>query len=287
MKNLLLFCGVALSAALFSCSGHKNNVQPTVYTPTLPIDSGWTFASTSYWSDEFDYTGTPDTSKWTYDLGGSGWGNNELEDYTKAASNVNVANGNLVITARKENVGGMNYTSARIVSKNAGSMKYGRVEVSAKMPSGRGTWPAIWMLPDKYVYGSWPNSGEIDIQEMVGYNPYVAYFTIHTQLYNGAIGTQKGGSTNIQTAYSDYHKYRLDWTPYAVSGYYDDNLVFSYVNVGAGSPSWPFDQSFHLLMNIAVGGNWGGAKGVDDSIFPQSMTVDYVRFYKMNPPAKK
>jgi len=289
MKKYFLFGLLGAAVALASCSGKKkgDSPQPYVYTPTVPVDSGWTFASTPYWSDEFDYAGVPDTSKWTYDLGGGGWGNNELEDYTKSSDNVTVANGNLVITARKQSAGGMNYTSARLVSKNAGSMKYGRVEVRAKMPSGKGTWPAIWMLPNTYAYGSWPKSGEIDILEMVGFNPNVAYFTIHTELYNGAIGTQKGGNTNIQTAYTDFHKYRLDWTPYAISGYYDDNLVFSYVNTGAGAPSWPFDQTFHLLMNIAVGGNWGGAQGVDDSIFPQSMTVDYVHFYKMNPAPKK
>jgi beta-glucanase (GH16 family) len=272
-----------LSFTILSCSKKTDSAAPYVYIAVPLVDKNWTFETTPVFADEFNYTGTPDTSKWTYDLGGGGFGNNELEDYTNALTNVSVANGLLTITAKKESLGGMNYTSARMVSKGAGSLLYGRIEVKAQLPPGRGMWPAIWMLPNNYVYGGWPKSGEIDIMENVGFMPNVVYFTIHTQLYNGAIGTQKGSNMTIPTAYTDFHLYRVDWTPYAVRGYYDNNLVFTYVNDGTGSASWPYDQTFHLLMNIAVGGNWGGTKGVDDTAFPTSMVVDYVHFYKMIP----
>ena len=158
---------------------------------------------------------------------------------------------------------------------------YGRIEVRAKLPAGRGTWPAIWMLPTDWAYGDWPKSGEIDIMEHVGYDPNNVLFSVHTQAYNHSIGTQKSGGQHIPTAIGDFHKYRVDWTPYAVRGYFDDQLVFTFVNEGKGYASWPFDKRFHLLLNLAVGGNWGGAQGVDDTVFPASLVVDYVRVYKM------
>ena len=269
-----------ISITALSCSKNTDS-QPYVNIPTAPADKNWSFETTPAWGDEFSYSGTPDTSKWTYDLGGGGWGNSELEYYTNSLSNVSVANGLLTITARKENMGGMNYTSARMVSKGSGNLLYGRIEVRAKLPSGTGTWPAIWTLPNNYVYGNWPNSGEVDIMEMVGFDPNNVHFSAHNQLYFA--GTAKTSTMNIPTASTDFHLYREDWTPYAIRGYYDDVLVFTYVNEGKGSPAWPYDQKFHLLMNIAVGGSWGGTKGVDDSAFPTTMQVDYVRFYNMIP----
>ncbi|RYE11875.1 MAG: glycoside hydrolase family 16 protein [Sphingobacteriaceae bacterium] len=227
----LLFLAVFFSVLIItSCGGKQDSPQPTTTTgtttvSTTPVDKGWTFENTPFFADEFDNAGKPDSSKWTYDIGGGGWGNNELEYYTNLASNVNVANGFLSINAKKEAYQGMNYTSARLVSKNSGSMLYGRIEVSAKLPSGRGTWPAVWMLPNDNTYGSWPKSGEIDVMENVGYDPNPVYFTIHTQLYNGAIGTQKGANKSIPDASTTFHKYRVDWTPYAVRGYYDDALL--------------------------------------------------------------
>lgn len=286
MKNsnsILAAIAIASGMIILSCSGKKEEAQPvfTATTSTAPVDKNWLFETTPFFADEFSNAGKPDSTKWTYDVGGNGWGNNELEYYTNLPTNVSVVNGNLNINARKESYNNMNYTSARLVSKGDGSMLYGRVEVSAKIPSGRGMWPGIWLLPNDYAYGSWPKSGEIDVMENVGFDPNPVYFTIHTQLYNGAIGTQKGGNKSIPDASTTFHKYRLDWTPYAVRGYYDDGLIFIYINDGSGTASWPFDQKFHLLMNIAVGGNWGGIKGVDDTAFPTSMQVDYVHFYKM------
>ena len=137
------------------------------------------------WSDEFDYTGLPNSEKWSYDVGGSGWGNNELQYYTEnRTENARVENGNLIIEARKESYGGNNYTSARLITKSQGDWLYGKIEVRAKLPGGRGAWPAIWMLPTDWAYGGWPSSGEIDIMEYVGYDPGVVHGTVHTESYN-------------------------------------------------------------------------------------------------------
>ena len=280
MKMLRLCLFVISALVNTSCSNHSAGSGGVISTQG-PVDKNWKFETTPVWSDDFNYTGLPDATKWGYDLGGSGWGNNELEYYTDSLNNAKVENGKLIITAIKQNLGGRNYTSARLVTKNKGDFLYGRVEVRAKLPAGRGTWPAIWMLPTDWAYGGWPKSGEIDIMEHVGYDPGKVLFSIHTEAYNHAIGTQKSGGLYIPTALTDFHNYRLDWTPYAVRGYYDDQLVFTFVNEGLGSAKWPFDKRFHLLINLAIGGNWGGAQGVDDSIFPVSLEVEHVRVYKM------
>lgn len=277
MINIIFYMVMVFAS---SCS-KKSTGGGGVYIPPPPVDKNWQFESAPQWSDEFDYTGLPDAAKWGYDLGGSGWGNHELEYYTNDLSNAKVEGGNLVISAKKETVGGMNYSSARLASRNKGDFLYGRIEVRAKLPGGKGTWPAIWMLPTDWAYGNWPKSGEIDIMEHVGYDPGNVHFSIHTESYNHSIGTQKTSTLLIPTAITAFHKYRVDWTPYAVRGYFDDQLVFTFVNEGKGYATWPFDKRFHVLLNVAVGGDWGGAQGVDDSVFPQSMMIDYVRVYKM------
>jgi beta-glucanase (GH16 family) len=279
MKNCFIAI-VLMGLVLPGCKKGGDDGSSTI-TPSAPVDKGWAFESTPAWAEEFDTPGAPDASNWTYDIGGGGWGNSELQYYTSNASNVSIANGMLTITARKESQGGMNYTSTRMVSKNKGDFLYGRVVVRAKLPAGKGTWPAIWMLPTDWSYGNWPASGEIDIMEHVGYDPNNVHFSVHTQAYNHSIGTQKTSTKNIPTAIADFHNYRLDWTPYAVRGFYDDVQIFQFVNDGKGYTTWPFDKRFHLLLNLAVGGTWGGAQGVDESAFPASMVVDYVRVYKM------
>jgi beta-glucanase (GH16 family) len=263
---------------LTSCSAKEKTDTVTPVTNT-PIDSGWTFDSTPTWSDEFTTPGFPDTSKWNYDLGGSGWGNNELEFYTN--TNATIADGILSITARKETKENRNYTSSRMITKFKGDWLYGRFEIKAKLPAGKGTWPAIWMLPTDWAYGGWPASGEIDIMEHVGYDQDNVHISAHTQAYYFKINTQKTATKKINNTSTEFHLYRLDWTPYALKGFIDDQLVFQFINEGKGYTVWPFDKRFHLLLNLAVGGDWGGAQGVDDSIFPVSMQVDYVRVYKM------
>ncbi len=235
------------------------------------------------WSDEFDYTGLPDPAKWSYDTDGnsSGWGNNESQWYTSARlKNAEVKNGYLTITAHKEDFEGKLYTSARLVTRQKGDWLYGRIEVKAKLPDGRGMWPAIWMLPTDWVYGGWPASGEIDIMENVGYNPFVIVASAHTESYNHSIGTQKSGTINITDCYTAFHVYALEWDSNEYRVYVDDKHYFTFLNEGTGYKAWPFNRRFHLLLNVAVGGNWGGAQGIDDTIFPRSMVIDYVRVYQ-------
>jgi beta-glucanase (GH16 family) len=235
---------------------------------------------TLVWSDEFDYTEQPNPSLWSYDVGSGGWGNNELQYYTDNRSeNARVENGALIIEARKESFQGRNYTSARVISKNKGDWKYGRFEIRAKLPKGRGTWPAVWMLPTDWIYGGWPASGEIDIMEHVGYDMNRVHGTIHTEDFNHTKGTQIGTSIVTNDVDTEFHEYALEWHPNRIDIFLDDVLYFTVKDNGTGFGAWPFDQRFHLLLNIAVGGNWGGVQGVDDSIFPQRMEVDYVRVY--------
>ncbi len=232
------------------------------------------------WSDEFNQPGPPDPAKWGYNVGGHGWGNRELQYYTDAdPDNARVEDGKLIVEARKEPFGDNAYTSARLVSRTKGEWTYGRVEARAKLPSGRGTWPAIWMLPtvDKL---KWPDDGEIDIMEYVGFDPGVVHGTVHTKAYNHSIGTQKGGQTPVPDASTAFHVYAIEWTPDRIDWFVDDKPYYSFANDKTGSKeTWPFNAPFHLIFNLAVGGNWGGQKGVDENIWPQRMEVDWVRVY--------
>jgi beta-glucanase (GH16 family) len=238
------------------------------------------------WSDEFDTEGAPDTTKWNYDLGDGcpkvcGWGNNEAQFYTNQSKNTRVENGNLVIEAHHDSLGGKAFTSTRIVSKYKGDWRYGRIEVKAKLPKGIGTWPAIWMLSTDWKYGGWPISGEIDIMEHVGYDQGVIHGTLHSEKYNHIKQTQQEGKITINDCSENFHLYAINWTADQIDFFVDDKLYHSVKrNPTDTFEGWPFDQRFHLIMNIAVGGNWGGVKGIDDSIWPQHMEVDYVRVYQ-------
>ncbi|HJS54927.1 MAG TPA: glycoside hydrolase family 16 protein [Chitinophagaceae bacterium] len=269
-----------LTSFLLSCS-NKNNSDccAPLPPPPAPTTREWSFESTPVWADEFTTDGVPDPVRWGYDIGGNGWGNNEMQYYTDGL-NSSVTGGILRIAARKETFGGRNYTSSRMITKNKGDWLYGRFEIKAKLPRGRGTWPALWMLPTDWTYGNWPNSGEIDIMEHVGYDQNRVHITVHTKAFNHTLGTQKGNNTIVGTASDEFHRYRVDWATYGIRGYIDDQLIFEFMNQGGGSDYWPFDNRFHLLMNIAVGGSWGGIQGIDDTIFPATMEVDYVRVYK-------
>ncbi|HTN08306.1 glycoside hydrolase family 16 protein [Agriterribacter sp.] len=233
------------------------------------------------WADEFEYSGLPDSAKWSYDTGNHGWGNNELQYYTaKRKENALVSNGILSIKAIKEDYKEAKFTSARLVSKNKGDWKYGRIEVKAKMPQGRGLWPAIWMLPTDWEYGDWPKSGEIDIMEHVGYLPDSVFGTVHTAAYNHMTGTQKTKSVFRKNLASAFHVYAMEWDEDRIRIFIDKEQYFEFANEKQSSREWPFNKRFHLLLNIAVGGNWGGKMGVDEFVFPQTMEVDYVRVYQ-------
>lgn len=234
------------------------------------------------WSDEFDGEHL-DTTKWNYNVGGHGWGNNELQFYTDARpENARLAGGTLRITAIHEPWEGKEFTSARLTTKGKADWTYGRFEIRAKLPSGVGTWPAIWLLYTDKEYGNqgWPDNGEIDIMEEVGYDPDVIHSTIHDKAFNHSIGTQVGDTLRIPTARSAFHVYRTDWTPDSIISYIDDQRYFAFGNTGEGWEEWPFDHDHHLLLNVAVGGNWGGQQGVDTTAFPTAMEVDYVRVYQ-------
>lgn len=232
------------------------------------------------WADEFDYEGKPDSRKWGYDTGGSGWGNNEEQYYTSKQENACVENGFLTIKAIKEQFQGSNYTSARLITKNKGDWKYGRFEIRAKLPRGRGTWPAIWMLPTDWEYGGWPSSGEIDIMEHVGYDMNNIHGTVHTSAYNHLKGTQKGGNKKLNEVADEFHVYSIEWGEKQIDFFIDGLKYFTFYKDNDDYRNWPFDKRFHLILNIAIGGNWGGAQGIDNSIFPTEMVVDYVRVYQ-------
>ncbi len=242
-----------------------------------PLAKGWKLK----WADEFNKKGLPNPNNWTYDVGGSGWGNNEKQFYTNADTlNAKVVGGNLEIIARKAEREKMDFTSARLATRKKFDMKYGRVEVRAILPKGRGLWSAIWMLPTDWKYGNWPKSGEIDIMEHVGFDPDTVHSTVHTQSFNHSINTQVGEKIGVKDLYTAYHIYACEWFEDRMDFFVDDTKVFTFKNSGKGTAEWPFDQQFHVLLNLAVGGNWGGQKGIDENIFPATMKVDYVRLFQ-------
>ncbi|PSL50326.1 glycosyl hydrolase family 16 [Chitinophaga niastensis] len=226
------------------------------------------------WSDEFNTDGPPDPKKWGYDIGtgDNGWGNAEAQYYTNRPENVTVANGILKITAIKENYAGSAYTSTRMLTKDKFSFKYGKIEVSAKLPAGGGTWPAIWMLGSNITTAGWPACGEIDIMEHKGNVPNKIYGTLHHPNHSGANGD--GSTLMITNATTAFHKYAVDWSPTLIRFYVDDQLFYTFTNTG----SLPFNQHFFVIFNFAIGGNFGGA--IDPAFTSASMEVDYIRVYK-------
>ena len=293
---------LAVTTAIFSSacggggSGSPPVIQPPPPQPTGPgtstineaggIPAGFQIA----WSDEFNVDGLPDPMKWSYDTDRNflGWYNNELQYYAAARpDNSSVANGSLVITARKENLdgagladwGGQAYSSARLVTRGKAQWTYGFIEIRAKLPCGRGTWPALWMLSSP-PQSAWPDDGEIDIMEHVGFDPGVVHGTMHTLAYNHTRNNSRTATTNVPDACTAFHRYQLTWNAHQIKVGVDDRNFYQYSNDGSGNAEWPFDSAQYLIFNIAVGGDWGGQMGVDDTIFPVKMEVDYVRVYQ-------
>ena len=242
---------------------------------------GWNIV----WQDEFDKDSL-DFTKWSHEIGGHGWGNNELQFYTDSDSNSYVENGNLILKAQvvPQGIGSSKglryYSSARLRTYGKGDWKYGRIEVKAKVASGQGIWPAIWMLPTDWLFGGWPSSGEIDIMEHVGYDLGVVHGSVHTEAYNHKINTQRSSARKIANVDTEFHVYSIIWDKDKISFFIDDVQYFLFENDQQGNyKTWPFDQRFHLLINIAVGGDWPG--NPDNSTnFPRKMLVDYVRVYE-------
>ncbi|MGE8343019.1 MAG: family 16 glycosylhydrolase [Flavobacterium sp.] len=224
------------------------------------------------WSDEFNTDGAPDSSKWGYDLGtGNGWGNNELEYYTNRSENVKIEGGLLKITAIKENYQGSQYTSTRMLTKGKFSFKYGRAEIRAKLPAGGGTWPAFWLLGDNIDTAGWPLCGEIDILESVGNNPNVIHSSLHSPGRSG--NTPDTKTTTAPNSTTEFHIYAAEWSAENINFYVDDNLFYSYKN----SSTTPFNDKFFVIINFAMGGNFGGA--VDPNFQRATYEIDYVRVY--------
>jgi beta-glucanase (GH16 family) len=253
------------------------------------------------WSDEFDGEEL-DAEKWSPDIWPPRKVNDEDQAYTERTKNLRVEDGHLIIEAHKEDYKEGAYTSGRVHSSGKGDFLYGRFEVRARLPEGQGTWPAIWMLPsDPFTYATtcsddedwqgssdcnaWPNSGEIDIMEHVGYQMNHVHGTVHNEAYYWVKWEQRKGRILINDVADAFHVYALEWSPEKIDVFVDDSLYFTYVNENKGWEEWPFDQPFHLILNIAVGGVWGRAGGpIDDSIFPQRMEVDYVRVFELDAP---
>lgn len=250
------------------------------------------------WQDEFELDGAPDESKWNYDVWPARKVNDEDQAYTSRAKNARVKDGKLIIEAHKESYDNAEYTSARLHSQGKGDFLYGRAEVRAKIPAGQGSWSAIWMLPsDPYKYATqcpkdedwqgnpncdaWPNSGEIDIMEHVGYDMQNVHGTVHNKAYYWLNWQQRKSSVEGQNIDTEFHTYALEWTPETITIFFDETPYFFYSNEATGWKSWPYDHPYHLILNLAVGGMWGRAGGpIDDSIFPLKMEIDYVRVYE-------
>ncbi len=237
------------------------------------------------WSDEFDGNQV-DGEKWTFESGDHGWGNNELQNYVEEGS-TEVSGGTLKIIARQEEQNGVagSYVSARMNSKTA--FTYGKLEIRAKVPEhkGDGLWPALWMLGSEINAVGWPACGEIDIMEYVSFEPDQMHFSLHSTANNHAIGTQiTSGPVGLETIEEEFHVYGVLWTASYIKFYIDneDNVKLNFIRPATSNgDNWPFSKPFYFLMNIAVGGNWGGIEGVDNTIFPAIMEVDYVRVYQV------
>lgn len=285
MKNKSLILILSFIFPIISCVTTKNNPKSDYVL---------------VWSDEFDYTGKIDSLKWNYEEGFLR--NNEKQYYTNRIENVYSKNGFLHIAALKEKFPNKDYktdkykdkswmlyvtetdtaqyTSGSIETKNLAEWQYGKFEIRAKLPQGVGLWPAIWMMGVNRAEAGWPDCGEIDIMEYVGFDKDTIFGTIHTKAYNHMLGTQKGKKAFISNPNDEFHVFGLEWTPEKID-FLLDGVVYNHIeNEHKTVAEWPFDQKFYLKLNVAIGGGLGGRFGIDDSVFPQEMIVDYVRIYQ-------
>ena len=271
VSKLLLIVIILLT--MYNC---ENSETQTVTTLTNLV-----------WQDNFDVDGAPNASNWKFELGNGadqgipGWGNNELQYYTDRPENVKVENGNLVITARKENFSGSGFTSARILTKGLFQQKYGRFEARIKLPWGQGLWPAFWMLGDDNNGAlSWPQIGEIDIMENRGNEPTITHGSIHGPGYSAGNAVTKSYDLN-QRLDTQFHVYGIEWGPNYIN-YYVDDVLYNQITPSdlPDGTNWVFnDREFYIILNVAVGGSFAGAPNAQ-TVFPQTMEVDYVRVYQ-------
>ena len=225
------------------------------------------------WNDEFD--GNKLSGDWTWEVKPARWVNNELQNYVKDDRVANVSDGTLKINLIDD---GGTIKSARLYARPKTGWQYGYIEARIRLPKGKGTWPAFWMMPVNFK--SWPADGEIDIMEEVGYNPNVVVSTIHCNKYNNGGTPTESQSRKVATAQSEFHRYALEWTKDYMTFYVDDEKILTYSNDASGKDAWPFDAPFYPILNLAWGGVWGGQQGLDESCLPATMEVDYVRVFQ-------
>lgn len=276
-RSILLGCAVSVFTS--ACA-----TEAPAVPDTLSVPAGYALV----WADEFDREGLPDAQNWDYDTerNAMGWWNEELQYYSAAREqNARIEEGRLIIEAREEpaaierfaDSGGQAYTSARLFTMGKAAWQYGYFEIRAKLPCGRGLWPAIWTLPEGEL--NWPDNGEIDIMEYVGWDADQFHATVHTRDNNHTLGTQFGASYTSPTACGGYHTHSLLWTEEGLVVAVDGTPYFDYPKADKGFGEWPFDRPHYLLINLAIGG-WGGQQGIDPDAFPARMEVDYVRIYQ-------
>ena len=255
----------------------------------VPFNNTGYDAETNYpgytlvWSDEFNGTEL-DNSSWTAETGDGcpnlcGWGNNELQYYMPPPNNLFFQDGKMIIEARAETYGGKNYTSTRIKTQGKRSFKFGRVDIRAILPKGKGIWPAFWMLPQDNVFGGWPGSGEIDIMELIGSEPSKAHATVHFGPGPGSINISRSHTLSGATYNDAFHVFSMEWEEDQMKFYVDDILYSTVTKADLGSNNYPFNENFYFLINLAVGGNWPGAPDANTT-FPQWLIVDYIRIYQ-------
>ena len=276
MKNLFL---VFIASSFFTNCQSESQAQESI-EPTMlntPIVEAVEIDPKLVWSDEFDGT-TLNLDNWTYELGDGcpnlcGWGNNELQEYTD--DNHRLEDGILIISAKKGS--NSNYTSTRIITKGKQEFQYGRIEARVKVPSGGGMWPAFWALGNDIETNSWPNCGEIDIVEYVGKNPGQIFTSVHTPSSYG--NTVNSMITIVPNVEDDFHKYAVDWNQNFIDFFFDDIRVYTYSVQTKNQNTWPFNKPFFLIINLAIGGNFGGPVA-SDLMFPREFIIDYVRVYQ-------
>ena len=263
--------------SLPSCSSNDDEVIKEKDKEEEAVDDKWELV----WSETFEKDGMIDTKDWNYHEGGIY--NNEKQTYPSGSKdNVRIENGVLVLEAHKVGDG---YTSGYINTKGKHSLTYGKIEVAARLPKGKGVWPAIWMMPDEDNYGIWPRSGEIDIMEFVGFQPGIIHSTVHTESFNHTLNNEPKMQTKVEDLHADFTKFGVEWTPTEIKILINNKVVNTFVNKNVGDANdtkvWPFNKPFHLILNLAIGGDWGGAQGIDDSIFPQKMEIQSVKMYQL------
>jgi len=286
-----LFVGVLLIGGLASCVTDSNSSQEQSTSSfdeevvsvenTTPDDKieGWNLV----WSDEFNGEGAADSNKWDYRIWNPGKVNDELQAYTDRLENSRQEEGYLTITALNDSTGGSRYTSARLVTDDKFEFLYGKVEARALLPGGRGSWPAIWMLGANIGEVGWPDCGEIDIMEYVGFNPGFIHGTAHAKNYYWKIDEQQTKQISVPDVEDEYHLYGIEWYEDRIDFLFDGKVYFTSIPKGGDVndlDAWPFSLPHFIILNVAVGGGWGGQKGIDESAFPMEMKIDYVRVYQ-------